>query len=128
MLNFSSVEIKSDVCFIGFSALEKIIVYGYFFFLVLVPWRRSLYMVTFFLVLVPLYMVTFFIGFSALEKIIVNGYKALNLQYFFTSGKDEVKAWTVQVRGHRRLFTAFICLFLPPFFRPSLLVQVFTIF
>lgn len=34
---------------------------------------------------------------SALEKIIVNGYKALNLQYFFTSGKDEVKAWTIQV-------------------------------
>ncbi|XP_062597612.1 obg-like ATPase 1 [Saccostrea cucullata] len=33
---------------------------------------------------------------SALEKIIVNGYKALNLQYFFTSGKDEVKAWTIQ--------------------------------
>lgn len=34
---------------------------------------------------------------SALEKIIVNGYKALNLIYFFTSGKDEVKAWTIQV-------------------------------
>ncbi|XP_025107448.1 obg-like ATPase 1 [Pomacea canaliculata] len=34
---------------------------------------------------------------SALEKIIVNGYKSLNLIYFFTSGKDEVKAWTVQV-------------------------------
>uniref|UniRef100_A0A0B7B0V2 Obg-like ATPase 1 n=1 Tax=Arion vulgaris TaxID=1028688 RepID=A0A0B7B0V2_9EUPU len=34
---------------------------------------------------------------SALEKIIVNGYKALNLVYFFTSGKDEVKAWTIQV-------------------------------
>ncbi|GFR92102.1 Obg-like ATPase 1, partial [Elysia marginata] len=33
---------------------------------------------------------------SALEKIIVNGYKALNLVYFFTSGKDEVKAWTIQ--------------------------------
>lgn len=34
---------------------------------------------------------------SALEKIIVMGYKALNLAYFFTSGKDEVKAWTIQV-------------------------------
>ncbi|ESO98500.1 hypothetical protein LOTGIDRAFT_151663 [Lottia gigantea] len=34
---------------------------------------------------------------SALEKIIVNGYKALNLIYFFTAGKDEVKAWTIQV-------------------------------
>jgi len=33
---------------------------------------------------------------SALEKIIVNGYKALNLGYFFTSGKDEVKAWTIK--------------------------------
>jgi len=33
---------------------------------------------------------------SALEKIIVNGYKALNLEYFFTSGKDEVKAWTIK--------------------------------
>lgn len=34
---------------------------------------------------------------SALERIIVNGYKALQLIYFFTCGKDEVKAWTVQV-------------------------------
>ncbi|XP_071101081.1 obg-like ATPase 1 [Haliotis cracherodii] len=34
---------------------------------------------------------------SALEKIIVTGYKSLNLIYFFTSGKDEVKAWTIQV-------------------------------
>lgn len=33
---------------------------------------------------------------SALEKIIVNGYKALGLIYFFTSGKDEVRAWTIQ--------------------------------
>jgi len=33
---------------------------------------------------------------SALEKIITNGYKALQLQYFFTSGADEVKAWTIQ--------------------------------
>ena len=35
--------------------------------------------------------------FSALEKIILAGYRALQLCYFFTSGKDEVKAWTVQV-------------------------------
>lgn len=34
---------------------------------------------------------------SALEKIIINGYKALNLVYFFTVGKDEVKAWTLHV-------------------------------
>ncbi|KAK3582652.1 hypothetical protein CHS0354_001700 [Potamilus streckersoni] len=34
---------------------------------------------------------------SVLDKIIVIGYKALNLAYFFTSGKDEVKAWTIQV-------------------------------
>ncbi len=33
---------------------------------------------------------------SALEKIIVTGFKALQLQYFFTAGKDEVKAWTIQ--------------------------------
>lgn len=32
---------------------------------------------------------------SALDKIIVNGYKALQLEYFFTAGPDEVKAWTV---------------------------------
>jgi len=33
---------------------------------------------------------------SALDKIIKTGYKALCLEYFFTSGKDEVKAWTIQ--------------------------------
>ncbi|XP_076316611.1 obg-like ATPase 1 isoform X3 [Tachypleus tridentatus] len=33
---------------------------------------------------------------SALDKIIVIGYKALQLIYFFTVGKDEVKAWTIQ--------------------------------
>nr|CAD7446246.1 unnamed protein product [Timema bartmani] len=33
---------------------------------------------------------------SALDKIIVHGYKSLQLQYFFTSGPDEVKAWTIQ--------------------------------
>lgn len=33
---------------------------------------------------------------SALEKIIVTGYKALQLIYFFTAGKDEVRAWTIQ--------------------------------
>ncbi|KAG8037515.1 hypothetical protein G9C98_005725 [Cotesia typhae] len=33
---------------------------------------------------------------SALEKIIVQGYKALQLQYFFTAGHDEVKAWSIQ--------------------------------
>jgi obg-like ATPase 1 len=38
--------------------------------------------------------------FSALDKIIVQGYKALHLQYFFTSGHDEVKAWTIQVRAN----------------------------
>lgn len=34
---------------------------------------------------------------SGLEKVIVSGYKALNLIYFFTTGKDEVKAWTIQM-------------------------------
>jgi obg-like ATPase 1 len=33
---------------------------------------------------------------SALDKIIVAGYKALQLEYFFTAGEDEVKAWTIQ--------------------------------
>ena len=33
---------------------------------------------------------------SILDKIIVTGYKALQLEYFFTAGTDEVKAWTVQ--------------------------------
>lgn len=33
---------------------------------------------------------------SALDKIIVTGYKALALEYFFTVGEDEVKAWTIQ--------------------------------
>jgi len=33
---------------------------------------------------------------SALEKIITNGFKALHLEYFFTAGKDEVKAWTIK--------------------------------
>lgn len=33
---------------------------------------------------------------SALDKIILQGYKALQLEYFFTSGADEVKAWTIQ--------------------------------
>jgi ribosome-binding ATPase YchF (GTP1/OBG family) len=26
----------------------------------------------------------------------VTGFKTLQLQYFFTAGKDEVKAWTIQ--------------------------------
>lgn len=33
---------------------------------------------------------------SVLAKIIVSGYKALHLEYFFTAGPDEVKAWTIQ--------------------------------
>lgn len=37
---------------------------------------------------------------SALPKIITNGYKALNLQYFFTCGHDEVRAWTI-MKGTR---------------------------
>jgi len=34
---------------------------------------------------------------SALDKIITNGFKALHLEYFFTAGPDEVKAWTIKV-------------------------------
>ncbi|KAH8275976.1 hypothetical protein KR044_011372 [Drosophila immigrans] len=33
---------------------------------------------------------------SQLDKIITTGYKALQLEYFFTAGPDEVKAWTIQ--------------------------------
>jgi len=33
---------------------------------------------------------------SALDKIIVTGFKSLGLQYFFTVGEDEVRAWTIQ--------------------------------
>jgi len=33
---------------------------------------------------------------SALDKIVVNGFKMLGLQYFFTAGPDEVKAWTIK--------------------------------
>ena len=33
---------------------------------------------------------------SALGKIIVTGFKGLGLQYFFTAGADEVKAWTIK--------------------------------
>jgi len=33
---------------------------------------------------------------SCLDKIITNGFKALHLEYFFTAGKDEVKAWTLK--------------------------------
>jgi len=32
---------------------------------------------------------------SVLEKIITQGYKGLQLQYYFTAGADEVKAWTI---------------------------------
>jgi len=32
---------------------------------------------------------------SSLEKVIKQGYKALQLEYFFTCGPDEVKAWTI---------------------------------
>lgn len=34
---------------------------------------------------------------SALPKIIVAGYQALQLVYYFTSGADEVRAWTIRV-------------------------------
>jgi len=33
---------------------------------------------------------------SVLPKIIKSGFNLLQLQYFFTGGKDEVKAWTIQ--------------------------------
>jgi len=33
---------------------------------------------------------------TQLPKIITTGFKALQLEYFFTAGKDEVRAWTIQ--------------------------------
>eukprot|EP00127_Corallochytrium_limacisporum_P006117 Clim_evm66s218 gene=Clim_evmTU66s218 len=33
---------------------------------------------------------------TLLPKIIVQGFKTLNLQYFFTAGPDEVRAWTIR--------------------------------
>lgn len=39
-----------------------------------------------------------FFFFSALAKIIKAGYAALQLEYFFTAGPDEVRAWTIRVR------------------------------
>lgn len=33
---------------------------------------------------------------SALPKIITSGYQCLQLQYFFTAGADEVRAWTIR--------------------------------
>ncbi|XP_002124995.2 obg-like ATPase 1 [Ciona intestinalis] len=33
---------------------------------------------------------------SALSKIVITGFKCLGLQYFFTAGEDEVKAWTIK--------------------------------
>lgn len=35
--------------------------------------------------------------FSVLTKIIKSGYAALQLEYFFTAGPDEVRAWTIRV-------------------------------
>ena len=37
---------------------------------------------------------------SSLPKIIKTGYNALDLIYFFTSGEDEVKCWTIRVRSY----------------------------
>jgi len=33
---------------------------------------------------------------SQLEKIILNGFKGLGLEYFFTAGEDEVRAWIIK--------------------------------
>lgn len=42
---------------------------------------------------------------SMLDKIIGIGFKALQLEYFFTSGADEVKAWTIQVSHNPSRFS-----------------------
>lgn len=46
-----------------------------------------------------------FLSASALSKIIKAGYAALQLEYFFTAGPDEVRAWTVRVRASLPLCT-----------------------
>nr|CAD7602082.1 unnamed protein product [Timema genevievae] len=51
---------------------------------------------------------------SALDKIIVHGYKSLQLQYFFTSGPDEVKAWTIQVSTLAYSLLKIAGIFTPP--------------
>lgn len=40
---------------------------------------------------------------SVLTKIIKTGYSALQLEYFFTAGVDEVRAWTVRVSAVQSL-------------------------
>ena len=54
--------------------------------------------------------------YSALPKIISQGYKKLGLHYFFTTGADEVKAWTIQVVDDARTHLSWHCeeLFGPP--------------
>ena len=44
---------------------------------------------------------------SVLPKIIKIGFQQLQLEYFFTAGKDEVKAWTIQVSD--LMFFVFSC-------------------
>ena len=51
---------------------------------------------TFFLSISQLKVAILFDFPSALDKIITQGYKALQLEYYFTCGPDEVKAWTIQ--------------------------------
>lgn len=46
--------------------------------------------------------------FSVLTKIIKSGYAALQLEYFFTAGPDEVRAWTVRVTTHTHNIRTFI--------------------
>lgn len=41
---------------------------------------------------------------SVLTKIIKTGYAALQLEYFFTAGTDEVRAWTTRVSAVRDRF------------------------
>lgn len=39
-----------------------------------------------------------------LTKIIKNGYAGLQLEYFFTAGPDEVRAWTIRVTTHTKFW------------------------
>lgn len=61
-----------------------------------------------------------FVVISILEKVIKTGYKALQLEYFFTAGKDEVRAWTIQVSLHHSLLRETVASLVEPQIVPSM--------
>lgn len=59
-----------------------------------------------------------FLSTSSLSKIIKAGYAALQLEYFFTAGPDEVRAWTIRVRGDRTALWTHTASHVPPCWHP----------